>query len=85
MPVSELKLIFPFPAERVRLCTEALAGSTGVFMVMSPPFAVPENDMSEVSPLRVRIPLPLKEIGAFFVVIFVAADVPPMASVPVPP
>ena len=80
MPVSELKLIFPFPAERVRLCAELPSGSIGVFMVMLPPFAGAEDDMSKMSPLRVSVPLPLKEIGAFFVVI----DVPPMASVPVP-
>ena len=49
-------------------------------MVMLPPFAGAEDDMSKMSPLRVSVPLPLKEIGAFFVVI----DVPPMSSVPVP-
>ena len=73
--------MLPFPAERVRLCAELSAGSTGVFMLMLPPFAVSEDDVSKMSPLRVSVPLPLKEIGAFFVV---TADVPPMARVPVP-
>ena len=65
----------------MRLCAELSAGSTGVFMLMLPPFSVSEDDVSKMSPLRVSVPLPLKEIGAFFVV---TADVPPMARVPVP-
>ena len=76
--------MLPFPAERVRLCAELSAGSTGVFMLMLPPFSVSEDDVRKMSPLRVSVPLPLKEIGAFFVVILVVLDVPPMARVPVP-
>ena len=53
-------------------------------MLMLPPFAVSEDDVRKMSPLRVSVPLPLKEIGAFFVVILVVLDVPPMARVPVP-